>query len=71
MKTSNTYFATTAGAAGLCGRSDTGGMSQDKEHHTSKNECGKAPVQEWKPHPKSTAKPDFSSWPAMRTGTSG
>ncbi|WP_425405967.1 hypothetical protein [Hwanghaeella sp.] len=71
MKTSKRYFATTAGAAGLCDLPEIGGESTNKEHHTSKNECGKAPVQEWKPHPKSTAKPDFSSWPAMRTGTSG
>lgn len=72
MKTSNSYFATTAGAAGPCGRPETGGESKNKEHYSpQQQEGGKAPVQEWKPHPKSTAKPDFSSWPALRTGTSG
>lgn len=71
MKTSKSYFATTAGAAGLCVRLETGGESNSQEHHTCQKEGGKAPIQEWKPHPKSTAKPDFSSWPALRTGTSG
>lgn len=71
MKTSNSYFATTAGAAGICCRPETNGESKNLEHHTSQQESGKAPVQEWKPHPKSTAKPDFSSWPTLRTGTSG
>lgn len=71
MKTSNSYFATTAGAAGHCGCPETGGESMNKEHHPSRKEGGAAHVKEWQPHPKSTAKPDFSSWPAMRTGTSG
>lgn len=71
MKTSKSYFATTAGAAGICVRPETGGEITNQEHQTSQKECGKAPVEEWKPHPKSTAKPDFSSWPALRTGTAG
>lgn len=71
MKTSNSYFATTAGAAGVCGCRTTGGESTSKEHHSSQQEGGRTTIHEWKPHPKSTAKPDFSSWPAMRTGTTG
>ena len=71
MKTSKRYFATTAGAAGSCDLPETCGAQNTKEHHTSNQGGGMTPVQEWKPHPKSTAKPDFSSWPALRTGTSG
>ncbi|RVU34620.1 hypothetical protein EOI86_17330 [Hwanghaeella grinnelliae] len=71
MKTFKSYFATTAGAAGFCNLPETGGESSTKEHHPTQKEGSTAHVKEWKPHPKSTAKPDFSSWPALRTGTSG
>ena len=71
MKTSNSFFATTAGAAGVCVCPETGGETTILEHQPSQKECGMTPAKEWKPHPKSTAKPDFSSWPALRTGTTG
>ncbi len=74
MKTFNNYFATTAGAAGVCGcpttqssRKDEA-VSQHKEHKTNKEDGGTATIHEWKPHPKSTAKPDFSSWPGLKAG---
>lgn len=71
MKTSKNFFASTVGAAGCSSRYSTDGTNGTGEPHLVQSESGQRSKADWKPHPKSAARPDFSSWSKILSGFAG
>jgi len=71
VKTSKNFFASTVGAAGCSGRPQTDGKNGTGEPQTVKPKGLQRQDADWKPHPKSAARPDFSSWRKLLSGLSG
>ena len=71
MKTSKNFFASTVGAAGCSGRPKTDGSNGTGEPLVKRITGEQRQDADWKPHPKSAARPDFSSWRRLLSGISG